>query len=102
MTLAKPDKNDEIISIARNEETDEDDAEQAAAENGAVQNDAAAQSQAETTTENSAETGTEATSDAGDGENVEPETQAGNRLRKLVASARSRQDSARSNDEREQ
>ena len=37
----------------------------------AVQNDAAAQSQAETTTENSAETGTEATSDAGDGENVE-------------------------------
>lgn len=48
-----------------------DDAEQAAAENGAVQNDAAAQSQAETTTENSAETGTEATSDAGDGENVE-------------------------------
>ena len=102
VTLAKPDKNDEIISIARNEETDEDDAEQAAAENGAVQNDAAAQSQAETTTENSAETGTEATSDAGDGENVEPETQAGNRLRKLVASARSRQDSARSNDEREQ
>ena len=71
VTLAKPDKNDEIISIARNEETDEDDAEQAAAENGAVQNDAAAQSQAETTTENSAETGTEATSDAGDGENVE-------------------------------
>ena len=69
VTLAKPDKNDEIISIARNEETDEDDAEQAAAENGAVQNDAAAQSQAETTTENSAETGTEATSDAG--ENVE-------------------------------
>ena len=64
-------KNDEIISIARNEETDEDDAEQAAAENGAVQNDAAVQSQAETTTENSAETGTEATSDAGDGENVE-------------------------------
>ena len=57
VTLAKPDKNDEIISIARNEETDEDDAEQAAAENGAVQNDAAAQSQAETTTENSAETG---------------------------------------------
>jgi DNA gyrase subunit A len=41
VTLAKPDKNDEIISIARNEETDEDDAEQAAAENGAVQNDAA-------------------------------------------------------------
>ena len=71
VTLAKPDKNDEIISIARNEETDEDDAEQAAAENGAVQNDAAVQSQAETTTENSAETGTEATSDAGDGENVE-------------------------------
>ena len=71
VTLAKPDKNDEIISIARNEETDEDDAEQAAAENGAVQNDAATQSQAETTTENSAETGTEATSDAGDGENVE-------------------------------
>ena len=71
VTLAKPDKNDEIISIARNEETDEDDAEQAAAENGAAQNDAAAQSQAETTTENSAETGTEATSDAGDGENVE-------------------------------
>ena len=71
VTLAKPDKNDEIISIARNEETDEDDVEQAAAENGAVQNDAAAQSQAETTTENSAETGTEATSDAGDGENVE-------------------------------
>ena len=71
VTLAKPDKNDEIISIARNEETDEDDAAQAAAENGAVQNDAAAQSQAETTTENSAETGTEATSDAGDGENVE-------------------------------
>ena len=71
VTLAKPDKNDEIISIARNEETDEDDAEQAAAENGAVQNGAAAQSQAETTTENSAETGTEATSDAGDGENVE-------------------------------
>ena len=71
VTLAKPDKNDEIISIARNEETDEDDAEQAAAENGAVQNDAVAQSQAETTTENSAETGTEATSDAGDGENVE-------------------------------
>ena len=71
VTLAKPDKNDEIISIARNEETDKDDAEQAAAENGAVQNDAAAQSQAETTTENSAETGTEATSDAGDGENVE-------------------------------
>ena len=71
VTLAKPDKNDEIISIARNEETDEDDAERAAAENGAVQNDAAAQSQAETTTENSAETGTEATSDAGDGENVE-------------------------------
>ena len=71
VTLAKPDKNDEIISIARNEETDEDDAEQAAAENGAVQNAAAAQSQAETTTENSAETGTEATSDAGDGENVE-------------------------------
>ena len=71
VTLAKPDKNDEIISIARNEETDEDDAEQAAAENGAVQNDAAAQSQAEITTENSAETGTEATSDAGDGENVE-------------------------------
>ena len=71
VTLAKPDKNDEIISIAHNEETDEDDAEQAAAENGAVQNDAAAQSQAETTTENSAETGTEATSDAGDGENVE-------------------------------
>ena len=71
VTLAKPDKNDEIISIARNEETDEDDAEQAATENGAVQNDAAAQSQAETTTENSAETGTEATSDAGDGENVE-------------------------------
>lgn len=71
VTLAKPDKNDGIISIARNEETDEDDAEQAAAENGAVQNDAAAQSQAETTTENSAETGTEATSDAGDGENVE-------------------------------
>ena len=71
VTLAKPDKNDEIISIARNEETDEDDAEQAAAENGAVQNDAAAQSQAETITENSAETGTEATSDAGDGENVE-------------------------------
>ena len=71
VTLAKPDKNDEIISIARNEETDEDDAEQAAAENGVVQNDAAAQSQAETTTENSAETGTEATSDAGDGENVE-------------------------------
>ena len=71
VTLAKPDKNDEIISIARNEETDEDDAEQAAAENGAVQNDAAAQSQAETTTENSAEPGTEATSDAGDGENVE-------------------------------
>ena len=71
VTLAKPDKNDEIISIARNEETDEDDAEQAAAENGAVQDDAAAQSQAETTTENSAETGTEATSDAGDGENVE-------------------------------
>ena len=71
VTLAKPDKNDEIISIARNEETDEDDAEQAAAENGAVQNDAATQSQAEITTENSAETGTEATSDAGDGENVE-------------------------------
>ena len=71
VTLAKPDKNDEIISIARNEETDEDDAEQAAAENGAAQNDAAAQSQAETTTENTAETGTEATSDAGDGENVE-------------------------------
>lgn len=67
VTLAKPDKNDEIISIARNEETDEDDA----AENGAVQNDAATQSQAEITTENSAETGTEATSDAGDGENVE-------------------------------
>ena len=36
VTLAKPDKNDEIISIARNEETDEDDAEQAAAENGAA------------------------------------------------------------------
>ncbi|MEI3293915.1 MAG: DNA gyrase C-terminal beta-propeller domain-containing protein [Thomasclavelia ramosa] len=27
VTLAKPDKNDEIISIARDEETDEDDAE---------------------------------------------------------------------------
>ena len=37
----------------------------------AVQNDAAAQSQAEPLLKTSAETGTEATSDAGDGENVE-------------------------------
>ena len=57
VTFAKPDKNDEIISIARNEETDEDDESAESGrirgKNGAVQNDAAAQSQAETTTENS-------------------------------------------------
>ena len=67
MTLAKPDKNDEIISIARNEETDEDDAEQAAAENGAVQNDAAAQSQIEPLLK-LRETGAGSTFDVGSGE----------------------------------
>ena len=61
MTFAKPDKNDEIISIARNEEKDDDES----AENATVNEDTAQSS------ESAVEAPAETNAESGDGENVE-------------------------------
>ena len=67
VTFAKPDKNDEIISIARNEEKDDESAENA--ENAIVDatvNEGTAQS-----SESAVEAPAETNAESGDGENVE-------------------------------
>ena len=61
VTFAKPDKNDEIISIARNEEKDDDES----AENATVNEDTAQSS------ESAVEAPAETNAESGDGENVE-------------------------------
>ena len=62
VTFAKPDKNDEIISIARNEEKDDESAESAESGTNATVNEGASAS---------SEAATEANAGNGDGENVE-------------------------------
>ena len=64
VTFAKPDKNDEIISIARNEEKDDDESAENA-ENATV-NEGTAQS-----SESAVEAPAETNAESGDGENVE-------------------------------
>ncbi len=68
VTFAKPDKNDEIISIARNEEKDDDESAENA-ENATVDatvNEGTAQS-----SESAVEAPAETNAESGDGENVE-------------------------------
>ena len=68
VTFAKPDKNDEIISIARNEEKDDDESAENA-ENATV--DATANKGTAQSPESAIEATAETNAESGDGENVE-------------------------------
>ena len=67
VTFAKPDKNDEIISIARNEEKDDESAENV--ENATV--DATANEGTAQSSESAVEAPAGTNAESGDGENVE-------------------------------
>lgn len=68
VTFAKPDKNDEIISIARNEEKDDDESAENV-ENATV--DATANEGTAQSPESAVEAPAETNAESGDGENVE-------------------------------